>query len=239
MAELEVGKSLNKVVAIAKSKEHNTTHKVKEIVGEILVIVFAVSLSIYLHSWSEHREKQHEVKVFMNGLHLDLNKDVEEMNADITAYKNQKKLFQYLSRLSNGQLASKDSIEKYQPYLYNFTGLGKNNGRYEGFKSSGNIQHIEEELLQNEILNHYEETLPLLKISTEYYKNQKMKFADYIIENTQNYPNGNLMKVISGNPIKNRCKIYLSSVDQIIRGYEACIKENEKITQMIIQKYKH
>lgn len=233
MAELEVSKSMKKVVHIAKSKEHDTLHKLKEIATEILIIVFAVSLSIFLHTWSENREKQHEVHVFMKGLEQDLEKDIKEMQSDIEAYKNQKKLFQYLSSRTHSQIAHSDSIQKYQPYLYNFTGLGKNNGRYEGFKSSGNIQYIENDILQNEILNHYEETIPLLKISTEYYKGQKIKFADFIIDHTQDYPQGNLMKVISSNPVKNRCKIYLSSVDQIIKGYQSCIDESNRILDLI------
>ena len=59
MAELEVAKNLKKAVEIAKSEKHTWKDKLKEIALEIVIIVFAVSLSIYLHSWSEHREHQH------------------------------------------------------------------------------------------------------------------------------------------------------------------------------------
>ncbi len=233
MAEVEVAKSLKKAVDIAKSKEHSFTHKLKEIVGEILVIVFAVSLSIYLHTWSEHREEQHQAHEFIKGLSKDLSKDIVDMKMDIEAYQQQKKLFSYISKLPKGASANMDSINNYQSYLFSYTGLGRNNGRYEGFKSSGKIQFIENEELQNNILDLYEENIPLLKTATEYYKNQKMKFSDYIIENTIDYPKGNLLKVIAQPQIQNRSRIYLSSVDNIISLYQSTIEKSEDILKQI------
>ena len=233
MAELEVAKNLKKAVEIAKSDKHTWKDKLKEIALEIVIIVFAVSLSIYLHSWSEHREHQHGSKIFLKGLKLDLEKDIQEMKTDILAYKNQKKAFQYISQIPDGKLANKDSINAYHSYLFSFTGVGKTNGRYEGEKSSGKIQFIENEELQNLILDLYEENIPLLKISTDYYKSQKIKLSDYIIENTQTYPNGNLPKIISSSPVKNRAKIYLSSVDHIVQKYKDCIQKSEAILAQI------
>ena len=39
--------------------------KAKEIITEILIIIFAVSLSTLLHDWSENRTHQNEVKEFL------------------------------------------------------------------------------------------------------------------------------------------------------------------------------
>jgi hypothetical protein len=233
MAELEVAKNMKKAVDIAQSKEHSLWHKMKEIAMEILIIVFAVSLSISLHSWSEHREHQHETQIFLKGLKLDLQKDITEMKIDIQAYKKQQKIFAYISSIPDGKIANKDSIEKNKSYLFSFTGIGKTNGRYEGMKTSGRLQYIENDELQNSILDLYEENVPLLKISTDYYKIQKVKLTDYLIDNTQGYPNGNFLTMISKNNVKNRTGIYLSSVDHIINQYQECIAKSEKIIELI------
>ena len=43
-----------------KIQKHSFGEKAKEIIIEILIIVFAVTLSIWLHSWSEERYQQKE-----------------------------------------------------------------------------------------------------------------------------------------------------------------------------------
>lgn len=232
MAELEVAKSTKKIIKTVKEEE-NGWHKFKEIAMEILVIVFAVTLSIGLHSWYENRHEQHEVHSFLKGVRLDLNKDMAEMREDIEAYENQKKAFNYLGRIPKSQLANKDSLQHYAPYFYNFTGYGGNTGRYEGFKSSGKISFIEDDELQNNILDLYEEKIPLLNNSTDFYKTQKLKFSEYITENTVDYPEGNITKVMASNPIKNRSQIYLASVNQIIASYRSCITVMEEIIKEI------
>ena len=237
MAELEVAKSTKKIIESAKNKEISFWHKVKEMALEIAVIIFAVSLSIAFHSWSETRHEQHEVESFLKGVRIDLEKDRAEMSEDIKAYRNQKKAFRYLGSLTKSQLASNDSLQHYAPYFYNFTGYGGNTGRYEGFKSSGKIGFIENDALQNSILDLYEEKIPRLSISTDFYKMQKLKFADYITDHTTDYPNGNLTKVMASDPIKTRSQIYLSAVNQIISNYEACIAQMEEIIKNIDSEY--
>lgn len=237
MAELEVAKSTKKIIESAKNKEISFWHKVKEMALEIAIIIFAVSLSIAFHSWSETRHEQHEVESFLKGVRIDLEKDRAEMSEDIKAYRNQKKAFRYLGSLTKSQLASNDSLQHYAPYFYNFTGYGGNTGRYEGFKSSGKIGFIENDALQNSILDLYEEKIPRLSISTDFYKMQKLKFADYITDHTTDYPNGNMTKVMASDPIKTRSQIYLSAVNQIISNYEACIAQMEEIIKNIDSEY--
>ena len=61
MAEEEVAKHTKKIYSIWNSKEHSFLHKLQEFFLEILIIVFAVTLSIWFHSWSEHKHEQKEV----------------------------------------------------------------------------------------------------------------------------------------------------------------------------------
>lgn len=233
MAELEVVKATKKIVKVTKSKEHGTGHKIKEIAAEIAVIVFAVSLSIAFHSWSESRHEQHEVKEFLNGLRQDLKKDIVGMKSDIVSYHHQKKAFNYFAEIPKGEVTSEDSLRAYSPYFFNSISLRRNAGRYEGFKSSGKISFIENDDLQNNILDLYEEYIPTISEQTDLYGKHKVRFAEYITENTVDYPKGNLTEVLASDPIKNRSRIYLTSVDNIIINYKKSIHLMEEIIKQI------
>lgn len=237
MAELEVAKSTKKIITTAKSKEEPFWGKFKKISLEILIIMFAVSLSIGLHSLSEARHEQHEVKVFLTGLRKDLKKDREEMSDDISGYETQRRAFQYLSKLEKGQSANPDSMKVYAQDLTTFTGFMGNRGRYEGFKSSGKILFIEDDDLQNNILDLYEESIPVLTQGTNFYKNEKLKLNDFIIERTTDFPNGNLAMVLGSDQVKNRSNMYLASVEHIIGNYKECISKIDEIITGINKHY--
>ena len=234
MAEQEIRKNFKKVVTITKDKKKGIWHKLEEIAIEIAIVVFAVSVTIWFHSWSEHRHQQKEVKEFLIGLNKDLDKDIEEMKQDMNAYVLQQKLFSYLSSIPENKGANIDSIQQYKSCLFNFILFGKNSGRYQGFKSSGKLAYIENEELMNMILDLYEENIPLLQISTDFYKNEKLKFIDDVEANTNGFPNGNFLHVLSTSPVQNKSKIYLApNVSQILHLYESCIEKMMDIKKEI------
>ena len=61
----EVLKHTEKIYKIAKNSEHSIWKRVKEILIEIFIIVFAVTLSIWFHNWSEHENQRAEAKDFL------------------------------------------------------------------------------------------------------------------------------------------------------------------------------
>jgi hypothetical protein len=54
----EVTKHTRKIYQAMKNPDHSFWGKIREVTVEILIIVFAVTLSIWLHNWSDHREEQ-------------------------------------------------------------------------------------------------------------------------------------------------------------------------------------
>jgi hypothetical protein len=90
------------------------------------------------------------------------------MQADEESYSGAAKAFKYLTSLPPGEKLNKDSLKKYQGYLLNSTGLVPNDGRYQGFKSSGKISTIENGELQNDILDLYQESISQSYIEHRY-----------------------------------------------------------------------
>ena len=101
----EVTKHTKKIYDTLKNKKYTLGEKVKETIIEILIIVFAVTLSIWLHSWSEHRHEQKEVREFLRGLKDDLTKDIQLLNENKTVINQLDSNFGFLLHVVNSQAA--------------------------------------------------------------------------------------------------------------------------------------
>ena len=179
MAELEVAEHGKKVIQLARNREHPLAHKLREIALEVLIIVFAVSISIWFHSVSEHRHEQQQVQSFLNGLKSDLARDISQLDAIIKAYHGFDANYEYLSSLDakaspEGEkfdvaFAAADSNFYFNPQI----------SRYEGFKSSGKLTNVEDEQLLNDILALYQTVLPQIRTSEGGWRNRQEKLRDY------------------------------------------------------------
>jgi hypothetical protein len=172
MADQEIIKHTKKVYKIWNSKEHTFIEKLKEFLFEIFIIVFAVSLSIWLHSSSEHRHQQKEVKEFLISLKQQLKSD----SASIVSIKNG--YTKIIQQSKNKNDTPKDSI-----YL-NVPISPIDDGIYQGFKSSGKLGYIENKEIKASILTYYEKLLPLLNKFDEKLED-KLKILNH--ENNYDY----------------------------------------------------
>ena len=238
MAEQEVVKHTKKVYKIWNSRQHSLWYKIKEFLIEIIIIVFAVSFSIWLHDRSEHNHQQKEVKEFLLGLRNDLSSDIKEMNDDKQAYIKQGHIFEYISGIKMKDSLSMDSIQKYNTSLNNTTLFHQNNGRYEGFKSSGKIGMIEDKMLQNNIMDLYQEDIINLISSSEDYIRWKHELFDFFVKNRKRITDSttNFTTVLLTEEARNLCR-RLSNPDEITGLYEICIKKMKTIVSEIDEKY--
>lgn len=157
MAELEVVKHTKNVLALASSKEHALWHRVREIALEIGIIIFAVTVSIWLHGVSEHRHEQEKVRTFLTGLREDMRADIKWLDRAVKRLDDSKAAHAYLQSL--------DASSQPDPARFDAAveliavpsfGVPMQRGRYEGFKSSGKLGNIEDEVLLKKIVEVYE-----------------------------------------------------------------------------------
>lgn len=179
----EVKKHTKKIYNAMKNPKHTFAEKIQEVSIEIFIIVFAVTLSIGLHSWSEHRHQQEEVSVFLDNLKNDLKDDIKNMDIEKGAYQESNIGYKKILALTTLQL---DSIYKSKNKV-NFPiyshGQIMNIGNYEGFKSSGKIGYIEDEKLKQKILDYYQIFVPSIDEVNKIYNNYLFKCFDKMIEN--------------------------------------------------------
>ncbi|MGN6617526.1 MAG: hypothetical protein ACTHJ5_10150 [Ilyomonas sp.] len=238
MAEQEVAKHTKKILKIVTDKEHSVWHKLKDFLLEIVIIVFAVTISIWFHNRSEHHHQQEDVQTFLLGLQKDLTADIAEMQDDKRSYEMQKAAFSYIAHTELADTLRQDSLAYYSNWIYNSTALNPNNGRFEGFKWSGKIGLIENDSLQNDILDLYQENIPSLLNSTSNYVSHKNVLFDYLqktLRRTTDSTN-NLAVVLNTEEAHNISRV-LVFTNEITDRYEATINKMRKIIAEIRKEY--
>jgi hypothetical protein len=236
--EHEITGHSRKVYKIWKNPAISFWSKFREIGIEVLIIVFAVSLAAYLERKREHSSEQKEVKAFLSGLKTDLLRDIEEMKQDKKTYLRYQAACSYFAGIKPGEHVSKDSIDKYYGTLLNTTGLLVNDGRYQGFKSSGKINTIENGELQNDILDLYQEDIPALLASSNYYSAIKQILLNYLLENIKRNPDGsnNIATVLTTEKAYNTISL-LAYTQNILHTYDIVIDKSRKIIETIDHEY--
>ena len=237
MAEQEIVKHTKMIFGIWKTKS-SFLHKLSEFIAEILIIVFAITLSIYFHDRSELKHQRHEAKAFLLGLKQDLTTDIEEMNSDKKSYQNSGVIFRYITNRKINEKLNADTISKYSNWIFNTTGLIPNSGRFEGFKSSGKIGTIENKKLQDYIMDLYQENIPTLIVSTNDYTAKKQRLFEYLEASTKRITDStnNRVSALASDQALNICSS-LTFVKQILQRYDTCINKMRLIIGEINKDY--
>ncbi|WP_166920098.1 DUF6090 family protein [Flavobacterium poyangense] len=212
------------------NKNHSFKEKVKEVLVEILIIVFAVSLSIWLHSWSEEKHQQKDAQTFLVGLKEDLQKDIANLEDTKKTFHKTQQQISFALHLTQQQIDSIKANHKQINSGTNFINTLVNNGRYEGFKSSGKINTIENQNIRNMILSYYQQTIPQIGLVEQSYKEITSRYVDLLIGGKED-------EDIYTNLMKKRTKIILSGIDNFTKynqkSYEKAIKEAREIVKEI------
>jgi hypothetical protein len=238
--EHELQGHAKKVYKVWKNPAMHTTEKIKDIGIEIAIIVFAISLSLWFHNWSEHRHEQKEVKKFLLGLKEDIKGDIEQSKFCVSYYHKRDSFFAGLFSNVDSMdiLAKKDSDVLYNEIFSNVW-LRENNNRYQSFKSSGKIGRIENDSLSLQIFFYYQEALDQLKssetgwLSTQ--KNLRELWEDNIVINKDGSDNS--VAILKLPKAKYLCKM-LIPYSQMYTRYDQLIKTGESIIAQIDETYK-
>lgn len=157
MADLEVVKHTKNVLQIVRGKRRSIWHKVSEIGLEIGIIVFAVTVSIWLHGVSEQRHEQADVRTFLLGLKEEMRADIVVVGRAVKTLETSAAAYEYLLALDPATMPGRAAFDKaYSVIALPTFGVPLQRAHYEGFKSSGKLGHIEDKKLLKKIVEVYE-----------------------------------------------------------------------------------
>jgi hypothetical protein len=180
MSEEKIIKHAGNAVHIVKDKKRTWQSKLKELAEEIAIIVFAVSITLAFHNWNDWRNERKMEKQFLEGISNDLKieakaiGDVSGLNRTVAYYD---KAWQ---QMSSGKIdALYLDTNSYQ--LANTSFLTFDNGRFEGFKSSGYLRLIENKTLLKHLTYLYTNEIPF-EISADemFYSERRAGYNAYI-----------------------------------------------------------
>jgi hypothetical protein len=232
MAEQEIAKHGKNVIHLMTKKEHTLGHRLREIAIEIATIVFAVSMSIWLHGLSEHHHKQQEVRSFLVGLKGDLAKDIATLGEMKTAYRE--------FDASNAYLASLDPGKQPDPGTFNAAYIKSDanwyfmptRSRYDGFLMSGKLTNIEDETLLASILSLYQTDLPQLQTSEGGWSSRQHKLRDYRDDKLEGDDELSRFRMVTSPKGKRLLRDMVTS-PQLYQRYQAYIDHGARIIKMI------
>jgi hypothetical protein len=237
MIEIDLIKKHGK--KILGMNEHHTPgttfrERLPEILLEIGIIVFAISLSLWLHNWQEHAASRKKESQFLTGLRQDLREDYTELRNDSLAYMRLLAGYRYF-RATSARTAHPDSVEKYRWTLYYSTNFYPKTTRFDGLKFSGNLDIIEDEPLQYSIVHYYQELLPGLSRATQGftdYKNQNTR--RFLDEHLRASPN-NFLGLLYSDQMRNYLTVE-PDVLLILQRYHAMLAQNRQLLVQINQR---
>ena len=239
MSEHEISKHTKAIYKELKNPQHSWKHKFSEILTEIFIIVFAITLSLVVERWREHVHEQTIEKQFLLGLRKDLQADLAQEEGDSATYVYLKRGWTHFQRIGTGSEAyNEDTIKAYQWTLLNNTTFLPNNSRFEALKSSGEIGVIENDSLQNMILDLYQNRIPALRLSSDMFSNFKnQQFVPYLLQNMHPNSDSNQVITLFKQPVMQNYFNYSSTADQVVPLYHDLMQQSRDIIHMINEEY--
>jgi hypothetical protein len=227
----EVTKHTRKIYHAMKNPRHSFWEKIKEVTIEIFIIVFAVTLSIWLHSWSDHRHEQKEVEEFLRGLKDDLAKDIQVMEENKKTFVQLDSNYRYIETLVESKGIDTTS-EKTLAALFDLEErvTHPNIGRYEGFKSSGKIGTIENDSLKQQILVYYQQTMTGVQDDESFVNSFETKTLDLMVDRDYKSTLRDLAKSFK---MRTSLDILHYNLRGTIHAYGDAIQQAKKIITMI------
>jgi len=218
MAEEEIAKHTKAIYKSLKNKEETWAHRLKEIAIEVLIIVFAVSISIWFHNWSDSLHEKKDEKAFLIGLKKDLNGDLVNLHTSLQFYKFVLGGTAYFLKVGSGQPVNKDSVNQYANIFFSSTDLEPHSSRYEALKGSNKFTIIENPDLLNDIISLHESSFTRVITLDHYYHDDiSTKMVPFISSHVQVAPNGSISNTqeLAKNP---QMRILLMTMQGYITG---------------------
>jgi hypothetical protein len=237
VAEQEVIKHADKIIDTIKSQKLSYWEKVGEFLREIVIIVFAITLSIWFHNWSEQRSEQKQVKTFLLGLKHDINLDIEQTEQVIKEFNKFGELYTYIAGFSLNKKPDQDSLTHAISQLNSNIYLRPNKNRFNGFLAAGKFNNIESDTLSAEILNYYQGVLLQVQSSEGGWGIAQNQLNEFILNNTNDPSNSERLWETLSTPKGKYLAKRLIPWPQIYERYHYLIEKGKTIVSLIDKEY--
>lgn len=244
MSDNELVKHVEAAYKAMKNPQTHWIHKVKEILVEIVIIVFAVSISIWFHNWSDSLSERKEEREFLEGMKRDLAQDLSDVSGDRATYASRLRELSYFSRVGGGVPMNADSLTAYISVFFSTSTPEPRVSRYEGLKASGKFGIIRNKELLNNLINLHEGNLRRVEmLDTYYYENVIGRISTYFEENARLDPAGtrfsNVQELVKSDRMRILTFFGMSFISgNVLLAHDSCIARCNELNRQIDQELK-
>jgi hypothetical protein len=227
-----------KTSRIVRSKDKSWLIKLREILIEILIIVFAVSITLLLEHWREYKHDRQLENEFLTELKDDIETKMRELKGDEKGFNGVRRQLQYLFKTSRSENPyNKDSVDIYLVQMINsYYYLNPNSSIFESIKYSGKFGVIKNKELRAALMKLYQEDFPALQIILErFYFPALSNMKQFVSENKiVNKGQNNLAEILMTKPeFGNVLEDLDDGYSKMGNRYRVIIKTNEDVLEKI------
>jgi len=181
MAEEEkIREHVKQALEALTDKKKKWTERLRDFLWEILIIIIAVNITIWFHSWSDKRHDIVLEKNFLIGTKDDLNNIKTDLNVFSEYYQPTIDYYDSVWTQINEHRINKAFVDTNSLKLLAANPFAYDNSRFESFKSSGYLRLIENEALSKDITKLYS----LLQIQVghdeSFFNERRQEYITYI-----------------------------------------------------------
>lgn len=160
MSEEKIIQHSSNALHVLQNKEKGWGKKLKEFFEEILIIVFAVSITLVLHNWNDGRHERRLAREFLEGIKSDLDSGAVDLKDGLTYFQPTIDYFVNVREQFRTQRFNDAYLDSNSWALGNTLYFSFDMGRFEAFKSSGYLRLIENQTLLKRLMTLYTISIP-------------------------------------------------------------------------------
>ncbi len=222
-------------------RTHTWKERIKEVSLEIAIIIFAVSVTLMMHNWNDrHHEKEVE-KEFLTGIREDLKTTSSYLDKDIKRFHSTIQYYDSVWQQIKSNKIDAAYIDSNSYFLTNSSYFLFDNGRFEGFKSSGNLKLIENNHLLKDLMSLYSVRMPTQQnVDEDINKSRREDFNKYIGTKATLDNSGELIvsKLINDPAVKYQFRYYGQYLHEIENKKKDLIKKMQLVIDEIDEELK-
>jgi hypothetical protein len=178
MSEEKVIQHSANALHVLQDKEKGWGKKIREFLVEILIIVFAVSITLVLHNWNDERHERRLEREFLTGIKSDLDSGAARLEQAITAFQWSVDYFTKAREQIATHQVDPGYLDSFSGALGNTLYFSFDMGRFEGFKSSGYLRLIENQTLLKHLMTLYTVAIPFQIEADHMVFDERRKYFD-------------------------------------------------------------
>lgn len=204
--------------------------------GEVILVVVGILIALSINNWNDSRKDRIKEKEILLTFKNDFITNIETLKNDIKRLEYNMKACDTLLNVIEYKKSLADSLPRYFNTVRVIANDNLSSTAYESLKSTG-FDIIENGTLRNEIIKIYEVTYSKMTNSLNSYLFNNEIIGNYYLMNFESFrgttiPN-NYDKVINDPVYKNIVKRLKDRNEWSIELKEPCIKESERLIQLI------